>query len=304
LAFFLIPSLLPLISPGMRTSDRFLDMNQWVRTTTRRIAAPSDVAKRRAKIDLFDQTRDEIEAQIQAATSALDEADTGRGEDLRVQIQELTRQRDRLGARPESLEPGDAMTDVVETGGKSVFWGGDVKPVDADGNVLEDVRPQPVGTPENVDQRTQRVVLAYAENVQLMGFGSFKLDNLPYKLYGMNFANKSNANLDALSLPPKIVAPFLVMILVSLMTKPNSKNSLDRYYAKMKTPVRPDPEEDRLALEEAYAKPELSQQKKLFPGSSLEFQRPTWIDVGGFIACFAACFAIIGLAVLLANIGR
>jgi hypothetical protein len=71
----------------------------------------------------------------------------------------------------------------------------------------------------------------------------------------------------------------------------------------MKTPVRPDPAEDQRALEEAYASPELSEGKKLFPGSSLEFQRPSWVDVVGFVACFAVCFAIIGLAVLLANIG-
>ena len=301
--FFLIPSLLPMLSPGLRTSDRFLDMNQWVRTTTRRTAAPSDVAKRSAKIELFDQARDEIDANIQATTAALTDAAETEAGDLRDRLQQLSDQRDRLGTRPAPLQPGDVITEVVETGGKSVFWQGEVKPVDADGKPLEDVLPQPTGPLEQLDDRTQQVILAYDADVRLMGFGSFKLDNLVYKLCGMDFAEKSNANLDALSLPPKIIAPFLVMILVSLMTPRNSKQALDRYYAKMKTPVRADHDEDQRALEAAYAAPELCEQKKLFPGSSLEFQRPSWVDVGGFIACFAVCFAIIGLAVLLANIG-
>ena len=303
LAFFLIPWLLPMVSPGLRTSDRFLDMNQWVRTTTIRTAAPSDVARQRAKIELYDQQRSEIDAELQSTTEKLNGGGQSPSESLQARVDDLTKQRERMGARPEPIQVGDDMTDVVESAGKSVFWEGDVKPVDVDGNVLEDVSPQPVGPPEQVDEATQRVVLAYADDVRLMGFGNFKLDNLIYKLCGMDFAEKSNANLDALSLPPKIIAPFLVMILLSLLTKPNSKAALDRYYSKMKTPVRPDPIEDQQALEEAYASPDLCEQKKLFPGSSLEFQRPSWVDVIGFIACFAACFGIIGLAVWLASIG-
>ncbi len=303
LAFFFIPWLMPLISPGLRTSDQFLDMNQWVRTTTLRTAAPSDVAKQRAKIALFDQQQDKIDVELQDANSKLGTADAARAVELQVRVEQLTEQQSRLGARPNPIVSGDEITDVVESRGKSVFWEGDVKPVDEAGNVRDDVSPQPVGPPEQIDENTKRVVLSYADDVQLMGFGNFKLDNLLYKLCGMDFAEKSNANLDALSLPPKIIAPFLVMILVSLVTKTNSKQALDRYYSKMKTPVRPDPAEDQRALEEAYAAPELCEQKKLFPGSSLEFQRPNWVDVVGFVACFAACFAIIGLAVWLGSIG-
>jgi len=64
----------------------------------------------------------------------------------------------------------------------------------------------------------------------------------------------------------------------------------------MKTPVVPDPETDRQNLEAALNNFEVLEQKKLFPGTSLEMQRPTRADVIGFIACFLVCFAIIGLA--------
>jgi hypothetical protein len=71
----------------------------------------------------------------------------------------------------------------------------------------------------------------------------------------------------------------------------------------MKTPVVPDHEQDRKNLEEALANVEALEARKLFPGSSLEFQRPTKMDIIGVIVCFAVCFGVIGLAVLVAGIG-
>jgi len=94
-----------------------------------------------------------------------------------------------------------------------------------------------------------------------------------------------------------------VMILASLVTKPNSKEALDRLYVKMKTPVDPDPAGDRAAMEKSYAQPDRFDERKLFPGSSLEFQRPTSQAFWGFAVCFAICFGIIGLAILVSGIG-
>ncbi|MCA9204764.1 MAG: hypothetical protein KDA55_10770, partial [Planctomycetales bacterium] len=104
-------------------------------------------------------------------------------------------------------------------------------------------------------------------------------------------------------LPAKIVSPFLVMIVCSLFTPRNSQEALDRYYSKMKTPVDPDPAKDNEKLALAYRSPEEMERRKLFPGSSLEFQKPRAVDIIGFIVCFAICFAIIGLAMLVGTIG-
>ena len=93
------------------------------------------------------------------------------------------------------------------------------------------------------------------------------------------------------------------MILVSLITRRNSKQGLDRYYSKMKTPVVPDPELDHQNLEHAYNSIEELEKRKIFPGSNLEFQKPTTTDVVGFILCFLACFGIVALAVWVAGIG-
>ena len=71
----------------------------------------------------------------------------------------------------------------------------------------------------------------------------------------------------------------------------------------MKTPVVPDVEQDRKNLEQAYENREQLEQRKLFPHSSFEFQKPTAVDVIGFVLCVITCFGVIGLAVWIASIG-
>jgi len=173
------------------------------------------------------------------------------------------------------LRVNPALTQVNEKtatgGGKAIYWTGGVK-----------------GT----------------ENGELKGEGNFRFDMLIYdKLLGIDLTKVRNATLATLDLPFKIIAPFLVMIIASLLTTPNRKEALDRLYVRMKTPVRSNPEEDESELEKSYADPTRFDKNKLFPNTSLEVQRPTRYDLVGFIVCFAICFAIIGLVLLVAQIG-
>lgn len=155
-------------------------------------------------------------------------------------------------------------------GGKSIYWTGGVKEMDG----------------------TSR------------GEGSFRFDMMIYdKLLGYDLTKVRNATLKTLEFPFKILAPFLVMIIASLLTRPNSKEALDRLYVRMKTPVQPDPDEDKVEMEKSYAEPSRFDDRKLFPNTQLEIQRPTPMDFWGFIACFAICFAIIGLVFWVAGIG-
>jgi len=178
-----------------------------------------------------------------------------------------------------------------------------VKPVNEQGEVLETVKPQPIGQPERIDEHTTRVVKRYTEGTTLQGFGKFRLDFLMYRWVGIDLTPASDAMLKTLELPLAIITPFLVMIVVSLVTPRNSKTALDRYYVKMKTPVDPDPEQDKRQMEQSYADPSRFDHKRLLPGTSLEFQRPTLVDALGFLIGFVICFAIVGLAILLAGIG-
>ena len=158
-------------------------------------------------------------------------------------------------------------------GGQSIYWTGGVK--------------------ENEEEGGEKI-----------GQGSFRFDMVIYdKLLGLDLTQYRKAALKTLEFPFKIIAPFLVMIIASLLTQPNSKKALDRLYVKMKTPVDPDPEGDAREIDVSYARPDRFNDRKLFPGSNWEFERPTKMDFWGFVGCFAICFAIIGVVLWVARIG-
>ncbi len=138
---------------------------------------------------------------------------------------------------------------------------------------------------------------------KLRGQGQFNLEFFLYDYLGWDLTGLANPMLETLRLPPRIIAPFLVMILLSWITPKNSPKVLDRYYVKMKTPVDPNPEKDAQELQRSYENPHRYDHKKLFPGTQLEFQKPTWLDVVGFVVSFGICFLIIALAVWVANLG-
>jgi SSS family solute:Na+ symporter len=314
-AFFLIPFLAPRLVVGLRENPQFLVTNEFVETTTFRQAAPSDVKKRETEIDVWKKENNILSPRLPAAEQAYNRANATTSDDgteslsdlqnRKLALEELIATRlalEELGPLPDPLEPGKRFATKTTSGGQGVFWPEGVRPVSASGEPI-DVRRKQVGEPVTIDENTVQVVFAYDKDVQLKGLGNFKLDFLLYQLVGVDFTKLANSTLATMELPPKIVLPFLVMILFSLVTKPNSKESLDRYYSKMKTPVVPDPEADLRNLEEAYQNVEALEQRKLFPGSSLEIQKPTRTDWIGFLVCLAMCFAIIGLAVWMANIG-
>ena len=142
------------------------------------------------------------------------------------------------------------------------------------------------------------------DNGDKFGKGSFRFEMVIYdKLLGLDMTKFQNAALKTMEFPFKIIAPFFVMIIASLLTKPNNKDSLDLLYVKMKTPVDSDPENDKAQLKRSYAQPNRFDDRKLFPKSSLEFQRPSQLDFWGFIGCFVICFGIIGVAILVSRIG-
>jgi SSS family solute:Na+ symporter len=281
--FFVIPYFAPIAWPELRSDARLLGTNQIVETSTTRAATPADVARRNAIIGDWEEQAAAIEG----------ETDTARRDESLAA----------LGNKPAPLADGETYTVVSRSGGQSIFWTQGVDPVGADGNKLANVRLQVIGEPVQVNDHTTRQVLSYGDDVVQRGFGNFRLEFLLYHTAGIDLSQVTGATLSTLELPAKIITPFLIMIVVSLVTKPNTRESLDRYYAKMKTPVDPDHAIDRKNLEASYADPAQFESKKLFPGTSIEASRPTRTDVVGFVVCFAVCFLIIALAVWAANIG-
>ena len=123
------------------------------------------------------------------------------------------------------------------------------------------------------------------------------------KRAGIDLSVASKATLETLRLPSRLLTPFLVLIVLSHLTRREDQDVLDRYYAKMNTPVDPDPEADQQKLEAAYASPSSTEGRKIFPGSDWEFVRPTMTDWIGFLVSCLVCFLIIGLLTWLASLG-
>jgi hypothetical protein len=78
---------------------------------------------------------------------------------------------------------------------------------------------------------------------------------------------------------------------------------LDRFFAKLKTPVAPTPEEDEVELTHTFARPQRFAHLKLFSKSSWEFTKWNRADALGFVGCWAGVMAVLGLLWLVLNIG-
>jgi len=206
----------------------------------------------------------------------------------------LTRQASPLDvARKKAAAKGETIVEEKRRGGVPLFWTGSVKPVGEE-------KLKEIGT-RKIKGGTETT---YVFDCPLQGSGRLRLDMLILDKLGLDLASMSKPAIKTLDLPFATVVPFLVMILASLFTRPNKKEALDRLYVRMKTPVDPEPEKDEAELKKSYAQPDRFDDTRLFPNTQLEITRPTKQDFWGFLACFAICFVIIGLIVLVAGIGR
>lgn len=271
LTFFVIPWLAPLVMPSLRTNPDLAQITPFVETTTSRLAAPTDVAQREATIQLWEERHN------------------NENENTRP-------------PRPTMIAVGDKMTETKKSGGYSIYWTGAIIPVDDQGEPLQNAASAIVAEASNAETMG-RVVKRYDENVKLMGTGNFRADYLLFKFLRVDLLQFSESTLKTIDLLPKIVMPFLLMIMLSLVTRQNSKSALDRYYVKMKTPVTGDSDHDVAELQRSYENPDRFADKKLFPKSRLEIQKPTRQDMVGFVVSLATCFIVIGVAMLIAGIG-
>jgi SSS family solute:Na+ symporter len=268
--FFVAPRLIPVVMPSIKESNRFTIVTDQVTTRVPRQATPSDVRRRQMEIQEYER----LQSSAQGTPS-------------------FNASQDQNNA-PMPLTVGATVHDTLVSGGKSIYWSGGVETL---------AGAQMVVTQNQQDSSSGKEVVRRNFEGPLRGKGTFRLDFLIYDFMGIKLQTLSDSMLATLELPIKIVLPFLVMIGVSLVTRRNSKEGMDRYYSKMKTAVLPDPEEDRVALNQAYANRQVLEARKWFPGSDLEVEKPTLLDVGGFLITFLICFLIIGLAIWVATIG-
>jgi SSS family solute:Na+ symporter len=215
---------------------------------------------------------------------------------LKIQAWRSKAEKEPGAVEPKELKAGEDFMETRITAPRSVFW--------KDGFVrLSGPEKPAVVTTQEDDSGSRVVTRRYGPETRFRGKGFFNFDFLLYGAIGVDLQGLSREAVEALRLPLKVMVPFLVMIIASLLTRPNSKESLDRFYVKMKTPTEPDPEKDKRELELSYASPDRFDHKKLFQGSSIEIQRPDSMDVVGFILSCLGVVAVILLALWVANLG-
>ncbi len=137
----------------------------------------------------------------------------------------------------------------------------------------------------------------------LVGSGIFRCQLWIIGLTGVDLTTFSKAGLSSLSFLFDIFFPFIVLFIVSLLTRPNSEPILREFYARVHTPALADAEQDALEVRKRFEDPSFVERDKMFPGTNWEFWKLTKHDVVGFALCWVGVAAIVGLYFLLTSIG-
>ena len=129
----------------------------------------------------------------------------------------------------------------------------------------------------------------------LIGTGRFNLEAWVLSKVGLNLEHMTFRDLQSVQFFFDGFFPFLVLIVVSLLTHPPGHEKVDWFFGKMKTPVGATPELEAAAMEETRRSPHRFDNTKLFPRSSWEWTKWDKVDTVGFIACLGVSGSIITL---------
>ena len=128
-----------------------------------------------------------------------------------------------------------------------------------------------------------------------MGEGRFHIELWVLSKVGVGVEEFSPSGRNATRFIYDGLFPFLVLILVSLFTRPPEARRTDLFFGKLKTPVGATLSLEAQAMEETAKNPGRFDDTKLFGrNSSWEFARWDKVDAIGFVACLAVSFGILG----------
>ncbi len=133
----------------------------------------------------------------------------------------------------------------------------------------------------------------------LEGRGRFNFECWVLDKFGLKVGELAPQSREAATFYFDGAFPFLMLFLVSYLTRPTDKARVDLFYGKMKTPVGDTPELEAAAMEQTRLNPGRFDHTKLFPHSTWEFCKWDKVDTVGFLICCAVSGAIIGLFVVL-----
>ncbi len=136
----------------------------------------------------------------------------------------------------------------------------------------------------------------------MVGLGRFHAELWIMSWFGIDFINWSKAQLVAARFFFDALFPFLLLFLISFITKPVPAPILNRFFAKMHTPVGATKEEEERALADAYANPQKFEKDKILPNSNWEIMKPSKMDFVGFLGSWVLVGAVIFLMWLMVTI--
>jgi SSS family solute:Na+ symporter len=150
----------------------------------------------------------------------------------------------------------------------------------------------------------EKVALTDPENPDSprIGIGRFQAEIYILSRLGLDFSGFSAAQLNAVRFGFDALFPFVLLFLLSAVTRPIRKNDLDRFFAKIHTSVQPTREGEEEALRHAVEHYDEIEKRKLRPGSSWEFMKPARTDVLGFFGSWFLVGVIIFLLWLMVSI--
>jgi len=140
---------------------------------------------------------------------------------------------------------------------------------------------------------------------ELEGKGLLSLELVFLDLIGFDLSKNLYSVNETIRLLIRTLFPFLIIFIFSFLYKhtPEELKSLDRFFAKMKTKVQENKEDDQRELELSYANPHRFDDRKMFPNTQWEMLKWNREDRVGFIWAMAMVFGIIGLLYFLVNLG-
>ena len=128
-----------------------------------------------------------------------------------------------------------------------------------------------------------------------IGIGRFESEIWVLSWLGIDFTRFTKAQLVATRFFFDALFPFVLLFLLSGLTRPLPKSVLDSFFAKVHTSVQPIPADDDRAVEEARAHPEKFERRKLWPRSNWEVMKPGRADILGF----GGTWVLVGVIILL-----
>jgi SSS family solute:Na+ symporter len=127
------------------------------------------------------------------------------------------------------------------------------------------------------------------------GLGRFHAELWVLSWFGIDFTRWTKPQLVAARFYFDALFPFLALVVLSWFTRPEPREALDRFFAKVHTPVQPTPEAEAAALAAACANPRQFDADKVFKGENWEILKPARSDYLGFFGTWA----LVGVVILL-----